>query len=480
MVIQKSLSYLFARGIPGIISLISIMVYTRILSPEVYGQYTIVISLIVLTITMFFQWMQFAMLRFHPKENITENVLISNIIFLYLLFSVIIIPIFIFFLYLSFDFLSFPLLVIILFLTFFHGFFDISLQVSVCRGDSLYYGIILLVKSVCSLLIGLLFFYYGYLLTAPLAGLTFTYLVLSIILINKYCKSITLKVIDTQLIKSMMYYGIPLSGTFLMNFVMSNSDRLMLAYMEGEKSAGLYAAGYDLSNFILIVLLMSIHLAIYPMIVKEYENKNINQCNILLNQNLTIILLISTLPIIIFTFLVNDFSQLVFGEHFWEVASNVIPIITFATFFLGLKAYYFDLAFLLTHKTKYLLIIGFFGALLNLFFNYIFIIQWGVIGAAYATLLSYFFILLLSIGMGRFILKIPIPQFGTLKVFFLFLLCSSLVYLSQHYLGDHVILNLLILISSYTLLVYLFNFLNCQYFIKQLFSSLFFKIRGRN
>jgi O-antigen/teichoic acid export membrane protein len=467
MVIQKSLSYLLARGLPGLISLLSIMVYTRLLTPEIYGQYAIVMSLIVLVITLCFQWMQFSILRYYPKEAISKEVLISNIAFTFIVVAIIVLPIFTFIIGITLEFLSLQLLLVIFFLALTHAFFDISIQLPVIRGEALYYGFMLFSKAALGLTIGVAVFYFGYQLEAPLYGLACAYIVLVIIIFKKYFAQIVWHKPDKQLIKSMLLYGLPLSGTFFMNYIIANSDRLMLAWMMGEESAGLYSAGYDLSNFSFIVILLSIHLAIYPMILKVYEKKQKLKVQQLLEQNLLVLFLVSIVPGILFSLLVVDFSQLVFGKEFWQTAADVIPIVTLATFFLGLKAYYFDLAFLLTHKTKYLLLIGLIGAVLNILLNYFLIEMFGILGAAYATCISYFMILCLSYWFGRSVLTLPIPIKEIIKVVVVLSSCVVVLYLVNEYLWKLFIIDLFVLFVTYLSMIYYFNFLDCQIVFKQ-------------
>ncbi len=473
MVVRKTLSYLLARGLPGLISLLSIMVYTRLLTPEIYGQYAIVMSLVVLMITLCFQWMQFAILRYHPKEQVSEQMLLSNILITFVFTVSIALPIFALILYFSLDFLTIPLLLTILLLTFSHAFFDACIQFSISRGEAVAYGILLFLKSTLGLLMGVGLFYWGLSLAAPITGLALSYFILLIFLVIKYYKKISWQSVDLSLIKSMMHYGIPLSGTFLMNYIMANSDRLMLAWLMGEDSAGLYAAAYDLSNFSFIIMLMAIHLALYPMILKAYEAKNKEETQDLLEQNLIILLLFSILPAMLFGFLVVDFSQFIFGEAFWQTAINVIPFVTLATFFLGLKAYYFDLAFLITHKTKQLLGIGMAGALVNIVLNYYFIQYWGIIGAAYATCVSYFIILCLSFWRGNLIYQLPIPLMPVLKIFLIFVSCSLTLYLNHLFLSNNFFIDLLALIFIYLTMTYYFNFLGCRLIYKRLYIFIF-------
>lgn len=53
--LRHSLIYLLARGIPALLNFASIAVFTRMLAPETYGQYALVISGLTLANVLIYQ-----------------------------------------------------------------------------------------------------------------------------------------------------------------------------------------------------------------------------------------------------------------------------------------------------------------------------------------------------------------------------------------------------------------------------------------
>src|SRR5919106_2482759 len=69
MLWRHGLVYLVARGLPGLISLLAIFVYTRLLLPEEYGRYALVIAGVGLANKLAFEWLRLSLLRFLPAAH---------------------------------------------------------------------------------------------------------------------------------------------------------------------------------------------------------------------------------------------------------------------------------------------------------------------------------------------------------------------------------------------------------------------------
>ncbi len=66
MLLRHSALYLLARGFPGLLSLLAIAVYTRMLAPDDYGRYALVVAGVGLGNKLVFEWLRLALLRFLP------------------------------------------------------------------------------------------------------------------------------------------------------------------------------------------------------------------------------------------------------------------------------------------------------------------------------------------------------------------------------------------------------------------------------
>jgi hypothetical protein len=78
--LKHSALYLFARGLPGLVAFLSIAIYTRLLSPEAYGQYVLVVATVGLCNAIVFHWMRMGLLRFLPAHLEQPQALLSTLV----------------------------------------------------------------------------------------------------------------------------------------------------------------------------------------------------------------------------------------------------------------------------------------------------------------------------------------------------------------------------------------------------------------
>src|SRR5690554_2655979 len=80
MLLRHSVLYLLARGVPGIVNFLAVAIYTRVLSPDEYGRYALVLSAVGLFNIIFFQWLGFSLLRFLPAHLSNPKELLSAVL----------------------------------------------------------------------------------------------------------------------------------------------------------------------------------------------------------------------------------------------------------------------------------------------------------------------------------------------------------------------------------------------------------------
>ena len=64
--LRHSAAYLLARGLSGVIAFLAIPIYTRLLKPEEYGRYALVLAYAVLCNALLFNWIRVSLLRYLP------------------------------------------------------------------------------------------------------------------------------------------------------------------------------------------------------------------------------------------------------------------------------------------------------------------------------------------------------------------------------------------------------------------------------
>jgi O-antigen/teichoic acid export membrane protein len=94
-------------------------------------------------------------------------------------------------------------------------------------------------------------------------------------------------------------------------------------------------------------------------------------------------------------------------EHKFAASQEIIPVVVLAYIFYGLS-YYAQLGLFLTDSTNQIGVIGAAGAVLNLILNFVLILHYGMMGAAWATLFSFVFIAGVSYWRSQRALPMPL------------------------------------------------------------------------
>jgi O-antigen/teichoic acid export membrane protein len=90
----------------------------------------------------------------------------------------------------------------------------------------------------------------------------------------------------------------------------------------------------------------------------------------------------------------ENIASVFLGSSFSAQAASLIPIVAAGVLISGVKAFYFDVAFLLGKRTRDLIAIAGIAAIANILLNVLWIPANGILGAAYASAVSY------AIGLG--------------------------------------------------------------------------------
>jgi len=156
---------------------------------------------------------------------------------------------------------------------------------------------------------------------------------------------------------------------------------------------------------------------------------------------------------------IDLFATILLGKPEYFEALQIVPIILLANLFLGI---YNNLSiwYKLTDKTRFGMYFSLIGAVLTIAFNLIMIPKIGFIASAWATLITYTFMMLISYFIGK--KQYPVPYQLT-KLFTYILLTIVLSSLSFIYFRGNYWFSILSIFSYFGVLYYLE-----KTFIKQL------------
>jgi O-antigen/teichoic acid export membrane protein len=415
MLLRHTALYVLARGAPGLIAFLAIAVYTRLLSPEDYGRYALVVAGVSLFNVVLFQWIRLSLLRFLPAKEKDPDQLLAPILAAFLSVALLAGGIAAALALLWPDPAWRPFLLLGVLLLWAQAWFELNLELYRSRLQPLHYGAFSSLRAVLALGLGASFVLWGLGAYGPLLGLVFAMLLAGMGALSIWLRVPLRAGFSWQRIKPLAFYGLPFAVTFALGFIVSTSDRFLLAWYVGEASAGIYAAGYDLVWQVLGLIAAIINLAAYPLAVRAFEAGGLEAARKRLQQNFTLLLGVVLPATVGLAYIATPFAHLVLGESFHEIAL-LLPWIAFAQLFFSLKVYHADLAYHLTKQTHYQMGIAALAAVVNIILNIWWIPVLGMAGAVYATFVAYLVGVIASIVLGRKMLKVPLLYRDATKV----------------------------------------------------------------
>ena len=339
------------------------------------------------------------------------------------------------------------------------GFFTISQTLANARVMPQRYAYTAIICSMLSMLFGVLFAYLGYGVVGVLFGITLGTAISSLITFNsvwsnQYDKSDFNKNLFDKLLK----FGIPIALATGIEEIIFLADRSMIALLQGASQTGFYAVSYDLSQSSILMIMTAISLAAYPMITKLEEQRNTTDSKLYIRNYFVLLLGISIPALVGINLVGEDLIELIIDKKYHTSMIEILPWITTATFLLGIQFFYLNLAFQLSHKTIISLKVTVVVLIVNLLSNYVFILSWGIKGAAIATLLSFAVGNILSIFLGRKHYSLPFPIPEILKIIISSFIMALVIFILKNNLEIHnVFLQIVAGVICYFIAAYLFN-----------------------
>lgn len=419
MLIRHSVIYFFSRALPGAVNLAALVIYTRLLSPGEYGEYALVIYGVGLVNTLLYWWLRLGLIRFAPRYASVADLaafmatllrgftITSGISAVLTIMAVLIVG-------------DTHLQLIILFsalLLWAQAWFELNLELIRSRLSPIYFGVLSLIRAALALFIGGALVWAGFSVWGLLIGVFVSMLLPGLWEVLKSWRKVSFHYVDRALLHQFFSYGLPLVGVFGLEYVISSSDRFMLAWLVGTAATGTYSAAYDLTNQSLIMLMSAVYLAGYPLIVKTLESEGEQAARLLLANHLTVLLVIGLPAAVLVSALATGISGTFLGTHFQQGAVEIIPWVALGTLFAGIKGFYFDIAFQLANRTSRQILVVAMPAVLNILLNLWWIPRMGMVGAALATFVAYLCALFLSWYLGKREFVMPVLSLDIMKVF---------------------------------------------------------------
>lgn len=416
MLVSNTLRYGLARGVSGLLNLLALALFTRVLGKEGYGWYALTIAAAGLAYAALFQWLSLGAVRLlhagvAPRLQFQTAVLraflrVSAVAVAGTMLAFAVVP------------ASIPrgfiagagaLLVC-------QAWYELNLMIATADGQPGRYGVLAASRSFVGLMLGGALGLGGFGPLGVLVGVCTGYLLPGLWLARTAWPAPWQRAESATTERALLQYGAPLVAAYVLDYMVSSSDRLLLGVLVGPGSAGSYAAAYELSQQAIWSLMMVVNLAAFPLAVAAAQSADRQELPAAGRRHIGMLLGIGIPAATGLAVLAPGISALMFAKEIAEEAAPLIPLISLAVLLGGIKAYYFDLSFQLGRATLQQLAVVAITALSNLALNLAWIPALGARGAALATLCAYLIGLGLSIALGRRVLRMPFAPGDAVRV----------------------------------------------------------------
>lgn len=229
--------------------------------------------------------------------------------------------------------------------------------------------------------------------------------------------------------KKMLVYGLPLLVAGLAGVINESLDKLLLRYLLPEGIAmsqvGIYGACYKLS-IMMTIFIQAFRFAAEPFFFAQAAEKNAREVYARVMKYFVVACLFIFLGIMLFMDIVQHFI----GEAYRE-GLGVVPVLLIANLFLGI---YWNLSiwYKLTGQTRFGAWFAIAGAFVTIMLNIWWIPIFGYYGSAWATLVCFVGMAVLSFLYGQKHFQVP---YDTGRIL-LFIASALVVYLLKLLAGD--------------------------------------------
>jgi len=265
----------------------------------------------------------------------------------------------------------------------------------------------------------------------------------------KYC-------LNFKLIKEMLGYGVPLIFSAISVQLLAIGDKYIIRYLLGYEAVGVYSLGGKISGVLNVLVVQSFQLAFVPIAFKMFKLPDAKEFFCKVFKYFAVILIFGAFTLSIFS---REILEIFAQKKEFIIAYKIVPFITLAFVFKGLQNM-FALAFYFKKKTKYVATIVSVAVFINFGLNYLFIkiLQIGIFGAAFATVLSTAFIMTILYFASRKIYLINY-EIGKISIA---LLIGFVLFFAQYFITfDLIFLQVLFklgLCLLFPVLLYSFGF----------------------
>lgn len=242
----------------------------------------------------------------------------------------------------------------------------------------------------------------GYLLSFVFSNSTAAFIIFIFAHLYRY---ISFEKIQKELLREMLIYSVPMIPNSISWWISNSSDKYILKIFSGATITGIYSVSYKIPT--ILSVFYSVFMSAWRLSsVEDFGSEESCRFHRDIFEKLFDVLALAAAGIILF----NRFlAKILYAKDFY-IARVYVPVLVIAVMVHGIGEY-FGTLYTSAKKTKMLFYSSLMGAIANIVLNFLLIRKYSAMGAAIATLISYFIIVVFRAIHTRTIMKLPFNYF---------------------------------------------------------------------
>jgi O-antigen/teichoic acid export membrane protein len=259
---------------------------------------------------------------------------------------------------------------------------------------------------------------------------------------------------DLSLLWLSIKFGLPAIAGNIGYLIFQMNDRYMLNWLSTDIETGKYSFGFKIANFINLIFVATVGMSFVPSVFSKEKDENNSRYY---RKMLTYYCFLIAFIILAFLFFYKDLLALMAKNRDYFDGLAVVPVLTLSFMVMGMN-YFVGIGLFLKNKMHLFLVPSLAAVILNIVMNYFFIPIWGMMGAAYSTLISQIiYTTILTVTSGKQ-LKVGFEWF---KISLIYFMAISLFLVNQFTVSLNFFLASfirLLLLAVFPLVLYKLNF----------------------
>ena len=400
--------YFVPRMIAAAISILVLIVLTRLLSPESFGLFNMLVLASFFGYSLAFSWLASSTTRFH-NANEFGGMAAAYMLGVGALLALISVPVIVA------SLLVFPMNIsaMILVGTAFciaHSAHEIGTSGLRVLGAKRQFAVATLLRPLIGVSLALVLVRAGQGYLGALTGMMLGAAIPAIYAIRLVVAQTGIALPDRRELQGLLKFGMPLaivmSATSL-HLLMAQS---LLASLQGMALVGFFAAAQTLTMRTIRMPMDNLSRSVGASVFQAFEANGESEARRILHRHFSMLMLVA-LPVTLVLMFANDtIADLLFNDEFAPKVAVTMPILAFASFLLGVQGAYYSYAFTLSKRTFVQLWIVVFSLIFHFAVSWASIVMFGDIGAPIGFLINAIFILAVSIVVGQRLYIVDLPK----------------------------------------------------------------------